>query len=138
MQLSLPAGTRVTLKEDRNYDPTSIHQYLYRMAESQFLRMLKQHGGTSTITQIDYYVHPHLEQAFMAKKQEYDNLFGVGNHEVRLGFHGTAQAHIGAILQSGFTLTKVGSTTDSGTLAYRTSSAEAIWGEVKAGVSPFL
>ena len=73
MQLSLPAGTLGTLKEDRNYDPTSIHQYLYRMAESQFLRMLKNHGGSSTITQIDYYVDPQLEQAFMAKKQEKKN-----------------------------------------------------------------
>ena len=34
------------------------------MAESQFLRMLANQGGTSTISQIECYVDPRLESAF--------------------------------------------------------------------------
>lgn len=46
---------------------------LYRLAESQFLRMLAMFGGGgSTITQIEYRVDPKLEQAFAKKQREYD------------------------------------------------------------------
>jgi hypothetical protein len=44
---------RHVLKPVRNYDPNSAEQVLYRLAESQFLRMLTNRGGTSTISQIE-------------------------------------------------------------------------------------
>jgi hypothetical protein len=48
-------------------------QVLYRLAESQFLRMLaKSGGGASSITQIEYRVDPKLERAFASKQREYD------------------------------------------------------------------
>lgn len=51
-------------------------QVLYRLAESQFLRMLAKFGGGgkggSTITQIEYRVDPELERAFAKKQREYD------------------------------------------------------------------
>jgi hypothetical protein len=112
----LEAGKRHVLKPVRNYDPDSAEQVLYRMAESQFLRMLANRGGTgtSTISQIEYYVDPQLERAFEEKKREYDRVYGAGKHESRLVFHGTRSESIDSIMTGGFQLAKVGSTTDSG------------------------
>lgn len=49
---------------------------LYRLAESQFLRMLAKFGGgtSSNITQIEYRVDPKLEKAFAKKQREYDKI----------------------------------------------------------------
>eukprot|EP01043_Picozoa_sp_COSAG02_P027469 COSAG02_NODE_1623_length_11604_cov_27.111951_6_plen_1427_part_00 len=110
----LAAGKRHVLKPVRNYDPNSAEQVLYRMAESQFLRMLANRGATSTISQIEYHVDPKLERAFEAKKREYDRDYGVGKHESRLVFHGTKSESIDSIMSGGFKLAKVGSATDAG------------------------
>eukprot|EP01048_Picozoa_sp_COSAG05_P026572 COSAG05_NODE_7323_length_827_cov_1.326923_1_plen_237_part_10 len=110
----LSSGRRHTLEPARNYDPSDPKQLHYRLAESQFLRMLSGHGTMSTITKIEYFVNPVLERTFEAKKSEYDQLYGKGNHETRLAFHGTSGESIEPIMTGGFQLSKVGSKTDSG------------------------
>eukprot|EP01047_Picozoa_sp_COSAG01_P023663 COSAG01_NODE_1439_length_10302_cov_21.631775_3_plen_1284_part_00 len=112
--LFLAPGKRHVLKPVRNYDPKSPEQVMYRMAESQFLRMLQNKSVKSNILQIEYYVDPKLERNFDAKKQEYNQRFGEGNHETRLVFHGTRPENIDSIMTGGFRLEKVGSATDPG------------------------
>jgi hypothetical protein len=113
---NLAAGTRHVLKPVKNYDPTSPEQVLYRLAESQFLRMLANRGGGggTRITKIEYYVDPKLERGFEKKKREYDDRFGPQAHETRLVFHGTRSDSVDSIMHGGFRLEKVGSATDSG------------------------
>eukprot|EP01044_Picomonas_judraskeda_P042990 COSAG03_NODE_22389_length_291_cov_1.343750_1_plen_79_part_10 len=51
---NLAPGKRHVLKPVRNYDPKSPEQVMYRMAESQFLRMLHNKSVKSNIQQIEY------------------------------------------------------------------------------------
>ncbi len=113
---ALAVGKRHVLKPVRNYDPSSPEQVLYRLAESQFLRMLANlpQGRSYSVKQIEYYVNPKLEKRFEKKKKEYDERYGPKGHESRLVFHGTLAASIDSIMTGGFRLDRVGSATDSG------------------------
>ena len=47
------------------------------------------------------------EERWQAKKEEYDQRFGVGGHTILFAFHGTSQVNEAAILSEGFKLSKV-------------------------------
>lgn len=110
---TLQVGIRHVIKPKRTFDPDDPQEAHYRMAESQFRRMLANQGGKSEITQIDCFINPTLSAAFETKKKEYDLKFGKG-HETRLVFHGTRAESIDTIMKDGFKLSKVGSATDPG------------------------
>ena len=58
-------------------DMDDVQDIHYRMAESQFLRMLGGTGGA--ITQVEYFVDPQLERQFDAKRREYDKSMAWGS-----------------------------------------------------------
>ena len=100
----------------RNYDAGSEEDMAFRIAESQFLRMLSRSGmsGRHTITKVEYHHNGRLRDAFDRKRAEYDTQYGPGRHETRLGFHGTKPELFKPILENGFDVSKVGTTTDPG------------------------
>ena len=98
----------------RHYDPGSEEDMAFRLAESQFLRMLANSGRSGKITKVEYTHNTRLRDAFDRKRDKYDHKYGKHGHETRLGFHGTKEEHFKPILANGFDVSKVGSTTDAG------------------------
>ena len=99
-----------TLRPSRSTEdtPEELH---YRCAESAYTRG---GGDARLIESIEYHFHPTLESRWHAKKAEYDARFGVGNHTILFVFHGTRSHNVKPILDEGFKVSKVGSTTDMG------------------------
>lgn len=100
----------------RSYSPGSEEDMAFRLAESQFHRMLANSGTVSQyeIVKVEYTHNDRLRTAFDAKRSEYDRLYGSHHHETRLGFHGTKEEHLNPILKNGFDVAKVGTSTDPG------------------------
>ena len=99
-----------TLRASRSTEDTPEEQH-YRFAESAWCRG---GGQAAEIGAIEYHFHPTLEARWHAKKAEYDELFGVGGHTIIFAFHGTRKHNVVPILDGGFKVSKVGSTTDAG------------------------
>ena len=99
-----------TLRATRSTDDTPEEQH-YRFAESAWCR-----GGgmANQISAVEYHFHPTLEARWHSKKAEYDSRFGVGGHTILFAFHGTRPGNVQLILNDGFRVSKVGSTTDAG------------------------
>lgn len=99
-----------TLTASRSTEDTPEEQH-YRFAESAWCRG---GGQAAEIGAIEYHFHPTLEARWHAKKAEYDERFGVGGHTILFAFHGTRKHNVRPILDEGFKVSKVGTTTDSG------------------------
>lgn len=99
-----------TLTASRSTEDTPEEQH-YRFAESAWCRG---GGQAAEIGAIEYHFHPALEARWHAKKVEYDERFGVGGHTILFAFHGTGKHNVRPILEDGFKVSKVGSSTDPG------------------------
>jgi hypothetical protein len=118
--IARPRSLVTSIKATRHVDLDDPLQMHYRVAESQFERMIGHShrgghvNGGCRITQVDFVFNPRLVSAFRRKQQEYDNKYGKHGHELVIAFHGTKPEHIDSIVHNGFRISKVGSTTDSG------------------------
>ena len=71
-------------------------------------------GVAAQIDKIEYTLNPRLRRSFDEKRAEYDRRFGKTKHDCIWGFHGTKSENVPLILNDGFKISKVGSTTDAG------------------------
>mmetsp|Transcript_12888 Transcript_12888/g.17264 ORF Transcript_12888/g.17264 Transcript_12888/m.17264 type:complete len:328 (+) Transcript_12888:64-1047(+) len=102
------------IKPSRNSDDTDPGEYHYRICESQWNRTLGSYRAIYELESIEYYVNPALRRRFEKKKAEYNEKFGEQGNIKILGFHGTGSNNVQGIVQEGFKLSKVGSSTDPG------------------------
>ena len=102
--IALPASpskiTKHVLKETRSVDATDPLQMHYRIAESQFLRLMNVTNSKRKIKAITYYSNPTLEKNFDAKVQEFKRK-GRGD-ELVFGFHGTKSTSVEEIMKNNF------------------------------------
>jgi len=84
-----------------------VGEFHYRYAESQFLRLM---GGQSYhVTQVDYVVNPPLVKKYQAKQEKFRQEGKDTSHI--LGFHGTSEEAIDGIIQTNFSVAKLGAYT---------------------------
>ena len=86
-------------------DPLEVH---YRIAESQFLRLIHHSGRKKTITSVDYYINPRRISKFRKKKEELKKKYGKGKEsKYILAFHGTKPDNVDQIMSQNFRLDKI-------------------------------
>ena len=100
--------TKHHLLPKREVDPNDFLDYHYRMAESQFLRLMNKTRGNMKIISIDYYHNPDLISKFDAKEKEMAAKYGKKKeaHPV-FAFHGTKPDNIEQIMKENFRLEKI-------------------------------
>jgi len=61
----------ITIKPSRNFDSDNLEDRHFRIAESQFQRMIKQggHKGTYEVSAVEYVVNPQLIEKFNKTKK---------------------------------------------------------------------
>lgn len=109
--LALTKTTKIYPNKSAHSSPEDM---AFRIAESQFLRML--HARNATIAKVvcvEFCYNEHLSRQFEKVRAEYDRCYGKDKHETRLAFHGTSEASIAKITQVGFKLDRVGSAAGS-------------------------
>ncbi|KAL8622378.1 hypothetical protein ACOMHN_041706 [Nucella lapillus] len=92
-----------TLVPERQYREGSAAQIHYRLAESQFYRLLS--GPTASgyrVKKVDYVVTPHLVKRFREAQYMLKKTRGEEWSAPVLGFHGTQESNIESICQNGF------------------------------------
>ncbi|XP_013775656.1 uncharacterized protein LOC106460493 [Limulus polyphemus] len=99
------------IKPKRNIDfndPLDIH---FRIAESQFLRLLINYTDINKykILSVDYYITRSLVQAFNQEKKNMQKKYGCA--EEILAFHGTPSNNVKEIVKNNFKLEKLGANT---------------------------
>lgn len=109
------------LKQTRSVntsDPLEIH---YRIAESQFLRLMNITGKKRKIISIHYHQNPALEASFKKKKREFKQKYppqppvgGLSQSDIHApiyAFHGTKAASVQGIMKSNFDMTRISQNT---------------------------
>ena len=78
-------------------DPLEIH---YRIAESQFLRLLQRSGLRRRISSIDFFTNPKLEDKFNAKQKALKSKNDPSDYI--FAFHGTKEENVAKIMKDNF------------------------------------
>ncbi|CAF3976179.1 unnamed protein product [Rotaria sp. Silwood2] len=97
-------GTKVKYFElfpERNYKQGSAAELHFRLAESQFYRLLSGYG-TAKVKKVEYVCNPILINKFNAAREELKKKRGEEYSYPVLAFHGTAIANIQPICENGF------------------------------------
>eukprot|EP00794_Sanderia_malayensis_P012150 gene12150-13403_t len=89
------------LYPERNYQEDSAAQIHFRLAESQFYRLLPA-GSAYKVTKVEYVVQPCLINQFKKARAKLRDIRGVDASLPVLGFHGTNEKNIESICESGF------------------------------------
>lgn len=92
-------------------DAATIH---FRMAESQFYRLMDGESSTSKVTKVEYVINPKLMAKFQKRRLEMAQEVDWEQTKPILCFHGTREENIPNIIENNFNLDHVGSTTDAG------------------------
>ncbi|XP_070565989.1 uncharacterized protein [Ptychodera flava] len=98
------AGNKVVyfpLFAEREYKEGSANQVHFRLAESQFYRLLAT-GANVRIEKVDYVVSPGLVKRFRKARENLERKRGVDKSYPVLAFHGTADDNIDSIVREGF------------------------------------
>mmetsp|Transcript_5068 Transcript_5068/g.6705 ORF Transcript_5068/g.6705 Transcript_5068/m.6705 type:complete len:226 (-) Transcript_5068:208-885(-) len=96
---------RIKLWPTSTYDPNNPGQYHFRLAESQFFRMMGSQANLYKVQQVEYIVNPVLIKAYNSYKSQLISQGRIGVSkpvEERLAFHGTSQDVMEIILKTGF------------------------------------
>eukprot|EP01133_Synstelium_polycarpum_P007375 gene7375-8594_t len=104
------------LKPSRHISDNSVDQMHFRIAESQFYRLLESSSTNYKVSKVEYVVNPKLIKDFAKKKQQYEDLKYDDCSPV-FGFHGTSAKNINSICTNNFSVpgnNGVGHATDSG------------------------
>ena len=91
---------KYVLKESRSFDATDPLQIHYRIAESQFLRLMNVSGSKRKIKSITYYSNPSLEKKFEDKMGEFKK--NNRGDQCVFGFHGTGSTNVEGIMKNNF------------------------------------
>ncbi|CAF0808309.1 unnamed protein product [Adineta ricciae] len=97
-------GTKMKYFElfpERNYNQGSAAEVHFRLAESQFYRLLSGYA-TATVTKVEYVCNPVLIEKFNKAREELKEKRGIEYSYPVLAFHGTAVANIQPICETGF------------------------------------
>ena len=100
---SLAPSTRMTkhlLKATRSVDVSNPFDMHYRLAESQFLRLMNETKSNRKIKSITYYSNPMLEKKFNDKADAFKK--AGRSDECIFGFHGTAATSVDEIMKNNF------------------------------------
>eukprot|EP00466_Bigelowiella_natans_P011071 jgi/Bigna1/145738/aug1.103_g20446 len=95
---------RIKLWPTSTYDPSNPGQYHFRLAESQFFRMMGSQANLYKVQQVEYIVNPTLIKAYNSYKSQLISQGRIGVSkpiEERLAFHGTSQEVMEIILKTG-------------------------------------
>ena len=95
---------RITRVEPKRELDESFLSMQFRLAESQFARMMVHTGQRQEITSVDVVQNNQLRAVFKAKQKLLEEK---GKGQSLLLFHGTPQANIKPILQNNFDLSKI-------------------------------
>ena len=95
---------RITRVEPKRELDESFLSMQFRLAESQFARMMAHTRQRQEITSVDVVQNNQLRAVFKAKQKQLEEK---GKGQSLLLFHGTPQANIKPILQNNFDLSKV-------------------------------
>lgn len=94
---------RIKLWPSRSYAPGDPKQYHFRLAESQFFRMMGAEASKYTVQQVEYIVNPPLIKAYNSYRNKLISQGTVSNPpDERLAFHGTSQDVMELIITGGF------------------------------------
>ena len=100
--------TKHHLLPKREVDPNDFLDYHYRMAESQFLRLMNRTRGNMKIISIDYYHNPDLISKFDATEKEMAAKYGKKKQARPVfAFHGTKPDNVEQIMKENFRLDKI-------------------------------
>ena len=94
--------TKHALKESRSVDTKDPLELHYRIAESQFLRLMNVTTEKRKIKSITYYSNPLLEKKFNDKKDELSKKYPGKTIECIFGFHGTSATSVDGIMSNNF------------------------------------
>ena len=84
----------------------------FRIAESQFLRLMQRSGKNYQIRSVDYYINPPLIRRFNKKAADMEAKYGDQPEAHYIwAFHGTESGNIEKIVTENFSLDKLGSST---------------------------
>ena len=100
---SLAPPTKMTkhlLKATRSVDVNNPFDMHYRLAESQFLRLMNETKSNRKIKSITYYSNPVLKKKFNDKADAFKK--AGRNDECIFGFHGTAATNVDEIMKNNF------------------------------------
>ncbi|KAK6165907.1 hypothetical protein SNE40_022721 [Patella caerulea] len=89
-----------TLEAERAYKEGSAAQIHFRLAESQFYRLLS--GTASRISKVEYVVNPELVKNFKKAREDLKKSRGEDFSYPVLAFHGTQEKNITPICEKGF------------------------------------
>lgn len=95
--------TKHILTATRTVDTSDPLQMHYRIAESQFLRLLNVTGKKRKIKSIALWSNPALKAKFDAKKQELEQKYA-STAECIFGFHGTKSISVDGIMEKNFNI----------------------------------
>ena len=100
------------LKPNRSYKQDDPKDREFRVAESQFLRLMSHNGQNFKIQSVDFYVNPPLVAKFEVMSKKMTMKYGT-NDEANpiLAFHGTKQGNIDGIVKTNFDISKLASNT---------------------------
>ncbi|XP_060085829.1 uncharacterized protein LOC132565212 [Ylistrum balloti] len=92
-----------SMKAERSYKEGSADQTHFRLAESQFYRLLSGPGASSyRVTNVEYVVNPVLVKKFKAGREDLKKHRGEDKSYPVLAFHGTDEKNIHPICETGF------------------------------------
>ncbi|XP_062589325.1 uncharacterized protein LOC134250975 [Saccostrea cucullata] len=91
-----------SLMAERNHKEGSAEQTHFRLAESQFYRLLSGTDNSYTIKKVEYVVNPELRTKFKHAKDELKKQRGEDLSYPVLAFHGTKVENITKICETGF------------------------------------
>ncbi|XP_005100639.1 uncharacterized protein LOC101862421 [Aplysia californica] len=95
--------TYFELVAERSYKEGSASQFHFRLAESQFYRLLSGPASAMTrIVRVEYVVTPHVVKKFRQAQAELKKKRGEQFSYPVLGFHGTLEKNIQPICENGF------------------------------------
>ncbi|XP_021350786.1 uncharacterized protein LOC110448723 isoform X2 [Mizuhopecten yessoensis] len=91
-----------TLQAERSYKEGSADQTHFRLAESQFYRLLSGPSVGYRVSKVDYAVNPNLVKKFKSAREDLKKHRGADKSFPVLAFHGTDMKNIKPICETGF------------------------------------
>lgn len=111
--LGAPTFTKYDLLPSKRGVKTDSEEFHFRLAESQFLRLMRRLNMTNgEVTSVEYYINPELERRFKIMQVAMKAKYPKGEEsEVILAFHGTKLENIDPIVKNNFDIQRLGAST---------------------------
>lgn len=111
--LGVPTFTKYDLLPPKRGVKNDSEEFHFRLAESQFLRLMRRLNVTSgEVTSVEYYINPELERRFKIAQDVMKAKYPTGEEsELILAFHGTKPENIDSIVKNNFDIKRLGAST---------------------------